>query len=54
MKNIKVVSFDVEGTLTTTDFSYAIWFESIQDSLWTSKGFHNLPNVRLRYVIVKK
>jgi len=25
--NIAVVSFDVEGTLVTTDFSYAIWFE---------------------------
>ncbi len=30
MKNsIEVVSFDVEGTLVTTDFSYAIWFELI-------------------------
>ena len=27
--NIAVVSFDVEGTLVTTDFSYAIWFELI-------------------------
>ena len=27
--NIKVVSFDVEGTMVTTDFSYAIWFEMI-------------------------
>jgi putative hydrolase of the HAD superfamily len=26
---VKVVSFDVEGTLVTTDFSYAIWFEMI-------------------------
>jgi len=26
---IAVVSFDVEGTLVTTDFSYAIWFELI-------------------------
>lgn len=26
---IEVVSFDVEGTLVTTDFSYAIWFEMI-------------------------
>jgi HAD superfamily hydrolase (TIGR01549 family) len=26
---ITVVSFDVEGTLVTTDFSYAIWFEMI-------------------------
>ncbi len=29
VNDIKVVSFDVEGTLTTTDFSYAIWFEMI-------------------------
>lgn len=28
-ERIKVVSFDVEGTLVTTDFSYAIWFEAI-------------------------
>jgi len=28
-KNIEVVSFDVEGTIVTTDFSYAIWFEMI-------------------------
>jgi putative hydrolase of the HAD superfamily len=27
--SIAVVSFDVEGTLVTTDFSYAIWFELI-------------------------
>jgi putative hydrolase of the HAD superfamily len=26
---IKIVSFDVEGTLVTTDFSAAIWFEGI-------------------------
>ena len=26
---IKVVSFDVEGTMVTTDFSYSIWFEMI-------------------------
>ncbi len=26
---VKVVSFDVEGTMVTTDFSYAIWFEMI-------------------------
>ncbi len=29
MNQIKIVSFDVEGTLVTTDFSYAIWFEAI-------------------------
>jgi HAD superfamily hydrolase (TIGR01549 family) len=27
--NIKIISFDVEGTLVTTDFSYSIWFEAI-------------------------
>ena len=27
--NIKIVSFDVEGTMVTTDFSYSIWFEMI-------------------------
>lgn len=28
-RDIKIISFDVEGTLVTTDFSYAIWFEMI-------------------------
>lgn len=28
-KDIKVISFDVEGTMVTTDFSAAIWFEMI-------------------------
>jgi 5'-nucleotidase len=28
-KDIRVVSFDVEGTMVTTDFSAAIWFELI-------------------------
>jgi HAD superfamily hydrolase (TIGR01549 family) len=32
MNNIKVISFDVEGTLVTTDFSYSIWFEAIPES----------------------
>jgi putative hydrolase of the HAD superfamily len=27
--NIKIVSFDVEGTMVTTAFSYSIWFEMI-------------------------
>jgi putative hydrolase of the HAD superfamily len=31
MSGIKIVSFDVEGTLVTTDFSYAIWFEAIPE-----------------------
>ncbi len=29
LSQIKVISFDVEGTLVTPDFSYAIWFEAI-------------------------
>lgn len=28
-KDIKVISFDVEGTIVTTEFSAAIWFEMI-------------------------
>ena len=31
MDEIKVISFDAEGTLVTTDFSYAIWFEAIPE-----------------------
>jgi putative hydrolase of the HAD superfamily len=27
--DVRVVSFDVEGTLATPDFSYAVWFEAI-------------------------
>ena len=29
MDKIEIISFDVEGTLVTTDYSYAIWFEAI-------------------------
>lgn len=29
LDNIQIVSFDVEGTLVTTDFSASIWFEGI-------------------------
>ena len=31
LNKIKVVSFDVEGTLVTPDFSYAVWFEAIPE-----------------------
>lgn len=31
MDEVKVISFDVEGTLATPDFSYAIWFEAIPE-----------------------
>jgi putative hydrolase of the HAD superfamily len=27
--DVRIVSFDVEGTLVTPDFSYAVWFEAI-------------------------
>jgi putative hydrolase of the HAD superfamily len=29
LDGITIVSFDVEGTLVTTDFSYSIWYEAI-------------------------
>ena len=38
MDGIKVVSFDVEGTLVTPDFSYAIWFEAIPRHFADRKG----------------
>jgi FMN phosphatase YigB (HAD superfamily) len=31
MDEVKVVSFDAEGTLVTPDFSYAVWFEAIPE-----------------------
>jgi HAD superfamily hydrolase (TIGR01549 family) len=31
MSELKIISFDVEGTLVTTDFSYAVWFEAIPE-----------------------
>lgn len=31
MDEVRVVSFDVEGTLVTPDFSYAVWFEAIPE-----------------------
>ncbi|MBC8274513.1 MAG: HAD family hydrolase [Chloroflexi bacterium] len=31
INEIKVVSFDAEGTLVTPDFSYAVWFEAIPE-----------------------
>jgi len=29
LNEIKIISFDVEGTLVTPDFSHAVWFEAI-------------------------
>jgi HAD superfamily hydrolase (TIGR01549 family) len=31
LNEVKIVSFDAEGTLVTPDFSYAVWFESIPE-----------------------
>jgi putative hydrolase of the HAD superfamily len=31
LNEVKMVSFDAEGTLVTPDFSYAVWFESIPE-----------------------
>lgn len=38
MNEIKVISFDVEGTLVTTDFSYSIWFEAIPQKYGEKHG----------------
>ena len=31
LNEVKLVSFDAEGTLVTPDFSYAVWFEAIPE-----------------------
>src|SRR4030066_912108 len=31
LNEVKIVSFDAEGTLVTADFSYAVWFEAIPE-----------------------
>lgn len=38
--DIKVVSFDVEGTLVTPDFSYAVWFEAIPQRYAEKNGIN--------------
>lgn len=38
MNDIRVVSFDVEGTLVTPDFSYAVWYEAIPQLYARSRG----------------
>jgi HAD superfamily hydrolase (TIGR01549 family) len=43
--DIKVVSFDVEGTLVTPDFSYAVWFEAIPRRYAEKNGI-NLEQAR--------
>jgi len=36
--DVKIVSFDVEGTLVTPDFSYAVWFEAIPERYAEKNG----------------
>jgi len=36
--DVKVVSFDAEGTLVTPDFSYAVWFEAIPERYAEKNG----------------
>jgi FMN phosphatase YigB (HAD superfamily) len=38
--DVKVVSFDVEGTLVTPDFSYAVWFEAIPQRFAEKNGIN--------------
>lgn len=45
MNKVKIVSFDVEGTLVTPDFSYAVWFEAIPKRYAEKKGV-NLDQAR--------
>ena len=38
INEVKVVSFDAEGTLVTPDFSYAVWFEAIPERYAENNG----------------
>ena len=51
MNNIKVISFDAEGTLVTPDFSQAIWHEAIP-ALYAQK--HGLDLVQAKESIIEK
>lgn len=43
--DVKIVSFDAEGTLVTPDFSYAVWFEAIPERYAEKNGL-NLEQAR--------
>jgi len=45
MKKIKVVSFDLEGTLVTPDFSLAVWYEGVP-SLYAAGSGISLDEAR--------
>jgi GMP/IMP 5'-nucleotidase len=45
LHDVKVVSFDAEGTLVTPDFSYAVWFEAIPQRYAEKNGI-NLEQAR--------
>lgn len=47
MGKIKVVSFDLEGTLATPDFSLAVWHEGIP-SLYAARNGLSLEQARIR------
>ncbi len=38
MKGVKIVSFDAEGTMVTTEFSHAIWHEAIPKLCAATRG----------------
>jgi len=40
LNEVEVVSFDVEGTLVTPDFSYAVWFEAIPERYAERRGIN--------------
>lgn len=47
MEKIKVISFDVEGTLVTPDFSLAIWYEGVP-SLYARRNGISFQEARAR------
>lgn len=51
MNKVKIISFDVEGTLVTTDFSYAIWFEAIPQKYCQK---HGMPFEQAKKAVMKE